>query len=235
MYEFEISSFIIHSIKKDYLFVDVGANLGSHSVLASSVARCNSIAFEPNKEALKKFERQLQINNIEKFVQIKKIAIGNKKGEVLFTNNRDALNRVAINGKDNSYEQVQVSTLDLEIESNKKIVLKIDVEGFEMNVLKGANNLLSSDKLLAIIVEINGFNRNYGIHEKDIHNLILSYNFHPYHYIPLERKLIKMNLELLKKNYHPKDYIYIKNIDEISFNCAKARKRVLHTAKGFLI
>ena len=65
--------------------------------------------------------------------------------------------------KDLNVEEIDISTLDLEVNTNKKMVLKIDVEGFEMKVLKGSSQLLNSDKLLAIIIEINGFNRNYDV------------------------------------------------------------------------
>lgn len=233
LYEFESMAFILHSLKKEYLFVDVGANLGSHSILASSVVGSETIAFEPNEDAVKKIFKQLEINDIESKVKVKKLGIGDKVDNLYFTNNRDALNRVAIPNKDKSFIKTEISTLDLEINTTKKIIMKIDVEGFEMNVLKGANELLKSDKLLAIVVEINGFNRNYGFNEKDIHNLILSYDFIQYYYNPFTREIKK---ELTSDIYSDKDdFIYIKKYDEIANNCKNSKKRVLHLNKNLLI
>lgn len=233
LYEFESMGFILHSLKKEYLFIDVGANLGLYSILASSVVGSESIAFEPNLNAFEKICKQLQINNIEKKVLVKNIGIGDKTGKINFTNNRDALNRVALPDKDKSFDEVDISTLDLEIKKTKKIILKIDVEGYEMNVLKGAKKLLESDRLLAIVIEINGFNRDYGVDEKDIHNLILSYDFVRYYYNPLSREVKKkINVNSYKD---VGDFIYIKNYEEISNNCKNSKKRVIHQNKNLLI
>jgi len=231
--EFESLGFIMHSLQKDYLFIDVGANLGSHSILASSVVGSETIAFEPNKDSIKKINKQAQINKVESKITIKNLAIGDKKGKVYFTNNRDALNRVALKNKDLNVEEIDISTLDLEVNTNKKMVLKIDVEGFEMKVLKGSSQLLNSDKLLAIIIEINGFNRNYDVLEKDIHNLILSYDFIPYYYNPLNRLLEKkLNFNI----YNEKgDFIYIKNINQIAYNCKNSKERIFHINKNLMI
>lgn len=47
LHEFEDMAFAIHLLREDDTFVDVGANLGSYSLLASGVTKANSIAFEP--------------------------------------------------------------------------------------------------------------------------------------------------------------------------------------------
>lgn len=225
LYEFESMSFLLHSLKPSYLFIDVGANLGCYSILASAIVGSNTISFEPSTKAYLTFLKQVNINNISNLCTVLNLGLGEKKEKKLFTIERNELNRVALSNIDENLEEVNFSTLDLELDESKKMIMKIDVEGFEMNVLKGGKNILKSPNLLALIIEINGFNEFYGFNSKDIHNYILSYNFKPYSYKPFARKLEKID----KINSFNADFIYIKNYEEIQDNCIKSKKRVFYT------
>jgi len=231
--EFEPMSFLLHAHKPDYIFVDVGSNMGSYSILASAVIGSRSIAFEPNNEAYLKLIRQAKINNITHLISVKNIALGEKKEQIFFTNSRNELNRVAIPGLDtNDLERVKSSTLDSELDIKNYFIMKIDVEGFEMNVLKGGKHILKSKNLLALIIEINGFNKFYGIDEKDIHTLLLKYGFFLYAYDPFKKKFKR--LDILKNNINIKrsDFIYIKNIKKIYSNVITSEKKIFHSNFG---
>jgi len=82
--------------------------------------------------------------------------------------------------KDFTEINVQTQTLD-DFCLNTKIenidVLKIDTEGNELNVLKGAKRLLSENKINVIYTEIIGTKKNFFEKEKNIINLLNSYNF----------------------------------------------------------
>lgn len=73
------------------------------------------------------------------------------------------------------------------------MLLKIDVEGFEHEVIKGAANLLNSDNLKAIIIELNGSGMRYGFSDEKIHGELISFGFVPYLYDPFERKIKRLN------------------------------------------
>jgi hypothetical protein len=47
LHEFSEMGFLLHLLRQNDLFVDVGANLGSYTVLASAVCQARNIAFEP--------------------------------------------------------------------------------------------------------------------------------------------------------------------------------------------
>jgi hypothetical protein len=68
--------------------------------------------------------------------------------------------------------------------------MKIDVEGFELQVLHGASKTLRSQKLRALILEVNGLCRRYNVTEDQIFSEVRQYGFIPIDYDPLERKVL---------------------------------------------
>ena len=83
-------------------------------------------------------------------------------------------------GKNNSdFIEVNGNTLDYLMFQNKiKEVnwIKIDVEGAELEVLKGAHNILSKSKDIALLIEIHNLSEGNNLYD-DIMNLLKSYNF----------------------------------------------------------
>ncbi len=73
--DYEDSMFLIDSLKKDELFVDVGANLGHFSLLASGICKAKSIAIEPIKTTMDKLNRNIKLNNLTSYINF--INIGN--------------------------------------------------------------------------------------------------------------------------------------------------------------
>jgi len=61
IYEPEITKFILKYLDKNDIFIDIGANIGYYSLLASNILEKNSniYAFEPVKETYKRFEKTL--------------------------------------------------------------------------------------------------------------------------------------------------------------------------------
>ena len=61
-------------------------------------------------------------------------------------------------------------------------MLKINVEGFETEVINGGNKVITNKELKAVIIELNGSCSKYGCVEKNINNYLLSLDFLPYFY-----------------------------------------------------
>ncbi len=70
--------------------------------------------------------------------------------------------------------------------------MKIDVEGYESYVLEGAEAVLNRPDLLAIIIELNGSGKRYGIDDEGIHQKLLSKGFETFRYAPFERRLLPL-------------------------------------------
>ena len=84
--------------------------------------------------------------------------------------------------KISGYTKIKVKTKTIDKFCNKKKIkkidlLKIDTEGNEYNVLKGAKSLLKKNKILLIYVEISETKKNYEKKEKKIINFLKKYNF----------------------------------------------------------
>lgn len=197
LHEFEDMSFVLHALKPEDLFVDVGANAGSYTILACASIGANVIAFEPSSETFKRLESNAKINNLGKKLRLVKSALGSKKGVVKFSKSLDSQNCVLSQDVKES-ESVNVTTLDVFLNGECPFIIKVDVEGYEMEVLEGAKNTLSNPNLNAVIVEINGNLSNYGFKENDILKKMNSYGFKPYSYSPKDRLLTQLNGRNLK-------------------------------------
>jgi FkbM family methyltransferase len=190
--EFEDMSFLLHFLREPDLFMDIGANIGSFSILASSETGASTFAFEPIPETYKMLENNIYINNIQDKVKLYNKGVGEKNETLNFTTCYDVINHVALQNGPNTVG-VEILTLNDICRNNIPSLLKIDVEGFEYHVIKGAGNILPRPELKAIIIELNGSGKRYGIDDTVIHELLLKYGFKSYKYFPFQRKLEEIN------------------------------------------
>lgn len=229
--EYEDMVFLLHALRPTMKFIDVGANIGAYTILASKVVGAKSIAFEPLPDTINRLRDQIQINHIEDQVQIKNCGVGNKNETLYFTNNNDTLNKVSISQDKKGTTEIKVITLDSEMPINEPFIIKIDVEGYEFNVLDGANKVLSSENLVAIIIELNGSGEEFGHTNQEIHKKLLSYKLIPVSYGPIDRKIIRLD----GYNRGNGNTIYVKNIEQIESLCKNATFRIVRTAHNLKI
>jgi len=150
------------------IIFDVGANIGDYS-LALSGRFPNSIiySFEPHPETFSRLKSNIPTNNIKLF----NFALGEKKDTLTLYDRNDSngspfasLHKEAITDIQNKGTieiPVQVFTLDeFTTENNISRIdfLKIDTEGNELSILKGAKNLLDECKIGCIHFEFNEMN-----------------------------------------------------------------------------
>lgn len=156
--------------------VDVGANIGSTAIpSAKKVGDAGKVfAFELNPQIFLYLERNIklnQLNNISAF----NCGIGNKTGSCKTTNlENDVLNRIDDNSKG---ETVKIAPLDSFLGEVDIIhLLKIDTEGFELNVLQGAQETLK--KTLCINIELSEHHlQRYGNSCQDVLSLLNQFGF----------------------------------------------------------
>lgn len=189
LHEFEDMAFTLRFLRPGDLFVDIGANVGSYSLLAAA-AGARSIAFEPVPSTFKALTDNIRLNGLSDQIDARQIAIGARRETLIFTSDEDTMNHVAgSNEEGKATVQVDVQTLDEALGDQHPILLKIDVEGFESNVLEGGHSTLESTRLLAVILELNGSGRRYGFEDADVHGAMLRFGFAPYQYHPTIRKI----------------------------------------------
>jgi hypothetical protein len=133
----------------------------------------------------------------------------------------DTVNHVISAGENNVVDaiDVQIKTGDaMLLESSCPILMKIDVEGFETDVLNGMPTLLDNQELKAIIIELNGSGGRYGFDEFEIHTKLLNIGFKPYEYNPFERKINMID------GFGSFNTIYIRDISFINQRLQSANK-----------
>jgi len=174
------------SIKDGDMFADVGANIGGYSIFAASYG-AEVYAFEPVPSTFELLKRNIKANPgfAEKIHPIMKV-ISDSVGMVTFTTDSDTTNKVVSEGsitiKDSKVEKIPSVTLDDIV--NKVNILKIDVEGHEKSVLKGAERILSSKDLRLIILEDP---------DDEIKSLLMAYGFTQCNYDIRNKRIIPVN------------------------------------------
>jgi FkbM family methyltransferase len=152
LHEFNDMMLALHLLRQGDLFLDIGANVGAYTVLASGVCRARTWAFEPDPFTVRHLKRNIAINCLDELVTVYNLALGASDGEVRFTVGLDTTNRVA-SGYDRNTRAVRQQSLDNLIDNAFPIMMKIDVEGFEEEVLRGAQRLLANLCLKVIELE----------------------------------------------------------------------------------
>lgn len=152
LHEFADMAFLLHLLRPDDLFIDVGANIGSYTVLASAVCGARSIAIEPDPGTVQSLRRNIEANGIGERVTVVENAVGSIAGTLRFTVGQDTTNRVAAEGKVHTRDVV-VRTLDGVLAGEEPVLIKMDVEGYEPQVVAGAVSTLKKSSLIAVITE----------------------------------------------------------------------------------
>ncbi len=182
--EFREMAFLLHVLRPDDLFVDVGANIGAYTVLAGSRG-CKVIAIEPIEDTFRWLRRNVDVNGLGSRVELHRCGVGACQSKLRFTTSQDTVNHVCTSGE--AGEEIEVTTLDSLLAGRRPSIMKIDVEGFELQVLKGASEALGSEHLQVVIIEMNGSCRRYNVAEHQIGEELGRFGFAPIEYDPFRR------------------------------------------------
>lgn len=161
-FEKENLEFFASVIKPGATILDVGANIGIYSLMASVKAGNNGkvYAFEPAEWAINRLKKNISINKFSNIEVIEK-GVGEAPGHFNFyVCEDDAYNSLGNSPMEGVKEvrKIEVITVDdfvRERELSKVDVLKIDTEGADYLVLKGASSLLQSKNPPIIFCEYN--------------------------------------------------------------------------------
>lgn len=190
LHEFNEMGFLLHFLRAEDTFFDIGANVGSYTLLASSVCNAQSFTFEPVPSTFEILKSNIALNNIEQLVTLENKGVGRENGMLKFSTNEDTTNHIiAIDEEKGKAIDVPIVSLNSYYPAAKPILIKIDVEGFETEVLNGAEDILNDPNLKAIIIELIGCGERYDYDEQEIHQKLLSLSFKPYSYDPILRKI----------------------------------------------
>ena len=228
--EYEDMAFMLHFLRTEDEFYDIGANAGAYTVLAAAVLGCKSYAHEPIPSTFNKLVEQVSINGVGDKAETNNSGIGSTVGVLKFTDSLDDLNHVANERTSDSVTEVETTTLDSKYDPQMTSLVKIDVEGYEDFVLEGGRSFFSNPKVAAVILELNGCGMRYGVSDASLDKKIRGFGFSPVAYDPPSRGI--------KPLEHPNttgNTIYIRNLADAKRRCASADSFVVHTANGATI
>ena len=145
------------------VFVDVGANFGLYTVEASALVGPSGavLAFEPAANAYDDLRHNIAIGDLDN-VDARQIALSHSEGPAILKvsrDGRDAWNTLgeSLHGSAHELESITTTTLDTilatQVPPLRPTMVKIDVEGWEHQVLKGAEKLLDRDDAPVLQVE----------------------------------------------------------------------------------
>ena len=214
---------------KNYLLdgdtvVDVGANIGIYSLWMSKYAGTSGkvFAFEPDSSNYFKLTKNINLNNLELHITPIQKAAGNVNGKISFTTGLDGENHIE---KNNLHNVVKVKCVKLDdFFSENRIdhisYMKVDVEGFELDVLKGSVKYITERKIEIIQIEINQTILNSGTSIEELTNFLAKHDYQLccYYVLTNELKPVRYNKEL--ENYFA------------LFDLAKANERLFSARKN---
>jgi FkbM family methyltransferase len=175
---------------KKIIFWDIGANIGLYSIYAAQ--RHNNIdilSFEPSTSNLRILSRNISINNLNDKIKINQLPLGEKQNTNSIIYESEFIEGWSMNtygepidyqGK--SFQSKQSYSLfgtNINFYIKNKIFdvpsyIKIDVDGIEHKILRGADECLKSDNLKSVSIELN---ENYLEQYKEVRHIMKSYNF----------------------------------------------------------
>jgi len=171
-HEKNFTSYLLKQKQKG-VFVDVGTHIGRYSVLLAKKG-WEVFSFEPLSSNFSQLKLNKNLNKIGTNLHLYNIGLGDKKGDsTMFYEKYKGGEASLVFNKEHLTEKICLDKLDniLKFKKTGKIILKIDVEGFEYEVLKGAMHFIKKNNP-EIYIEIWDQNK-----EKD-YELLVELGYH---------------------------------------------------------
>ena len=178
-------------LKPDTVFVDIGANHGEFTLFAAKRAREGQVySFEPSSKVFSRLVRNISLNGFDSRVRAFNLGLGESSGvRQLYTDTSKFRDNTFHEGLSNLYkpegehivsENIRVASLDEVYNDNnllKPSIIKIDVEGAELAVLKGSRSVITRFKPV-IIMEVDAGNcKASGCTQKELTDTIISMGY----------------------------------------------------------
>ncbi|MFO0750945.1 MAG: FkbM family methyltransferase [Myxococcota bacterium] len=184
LHELEDMAFALHYLRPDEVFADVGANVGSYTILAAGAAHALVHAFEPVPITFAALETNVRVNGLGARTVLQRFGVGDAPGELVMTSEGDTVNHILRPGESApNTVRVLVRRLDDLLAGVVPALVKVDVEGYEYQVLVGGESTFA--QCGAAIIEVSQ-------HHDEVLGLIRQAGLEPVDYDPFTRTLIPL-------------------------------------------
>lgn len=189
LHEAEDMAFVLHFLRSGDVFYDIGANIGSYTLLAAAAGVGEIHCFEPARETIPRLRRNLALNAVDQVATVHSCALGAEDGEIKFSIGADTTNHVLAAAEQcQASESVALRRFDQFYVLGRPGFVKMDVEGFEEDVIAGATKAFADPCLMGILVEENGSEARYG-RTADMKAILAGHGFAAFKYDPFKRHL----------------------------------------------
>ncbi|MBL9116061.1 MAG: FkbM family methyltransferase [Verrucomicrobiaceae bacterium] len=143
-----------HLVQAGDTFVDVGANIGVFCCSLARLPGVKVIAFEANPETYKRLQANAAVHGVD----ARCMAISDKAGELEFCDGAVSHVFAEVSHRNDyhlggSTVKVKAMPLDDVLSGQNRLVIKVDVEGHEPQVLRGAERLIESGAVKAVVLD----------------------------------------------------------------------------------
>lgn len=185
LYDFSNMGFFCHFLRAQDLLLDVGANIGVYGLLSAKSTGCQVIACEPAPDTFRTLADNVRLNRLDDRIELHNAAVGDTEGTLTLSMGQHGLNHV-VQGRGTTVPQHRLDDI---IGDRTPRAMKLDVEGYEMHVLRGAPHILANPAFKVVMVEINGLIERYGETVDGIRAHLHGHGFTPIAYDPATRQL----------------------------------------------
>ncbi len=188
----DVARLIVAHLKQGDLFVDVGANIGFFSLLAASRG-AEVIAFEPQTRCCTELYTNAKINGLQ--IDLRSIGLHSASGIVkLYIGSAGNLGSASLLSRGDELETVRVDTLDNQLSGRVPSLIKIDVEGAEIEVVRGARRVLSAPSGPPVIIEISEYSlQEMGGSKDELFEIMANYGYEAKIVSPVRRSNAQKN------------------------------------------
>lgn len=157
VFEPDMCKLFLSLVENDHKVVDIGANIGCTSILFGQIAR-NVTSFEPSPTTFKYLDLNIKNSNL-KNIEIHNVGLGCKDENLTLTFSPSSrsggfVSNLIQASTGHTVENISIKNGDFIIKDANVDFIKIDVEGFELNVLKGLTNTIQQNKPI-VVAELN--------------------------------------------------------------------------------
>jgi FkbM family methyltransferase len=186
--------FMLDFLRPGDSFVDIGANVGVYTLLAATIPTVRVWAFEPSTEAYGRLLENGVLTDLVERVHTERKAVAADKSAGFITTGLDTINRLTDGSDQTTSELVEIVPLDDSVPSTatRSIrLIKIDVEGDELAVLRGATVTIEQS-LPVFIIERNN--------AEEVASFLAQYGYRPYTYDPVDRRIFPVEVNAALQN-----------------------------------
>jgi FkbM family methyltransferase len=184
--EANYEEFMLDKLSNCHIVFDVGANVGYYTVQMGRILKDvgHVYAFEPLSYQCSLLEKNIDLNDLDNVTVIKAIVSDSSESRRIYFSGAESTGTSSLIIKSDQYEDVISTTID-QFCKEKGIgeidLIKIDVEGYELTVLKGMSELLANGKIKMLFLEIeNELLTEAGTSAEEIVAFLDNYHYQPF-------------------------------------------------------